>query len=94
MLHQVESAYRTREDSAAQLRRFVADASHELRTPLSAIRGYLQLYDQGMLSDPDERKRAWGRVMAEADRMGLPSTSCSPSPVSTSGPNCASGTST
>ena len=69
MLHQVESAYRTREDSAAQLRRFVADASHELRTPLSAIRGYLQLYDRGMLSDPDERKRAWGRVMAEADRM-------------------------
>ncbi|PWI17609.1 sensor histidine kinase [Streptomyces sp. Act143] len=70
MLHQVESAYRTREHSAAQLRRFVADASHELRTPLSAIRGYLQLYDQGMLQDPEERKRAWGRVMAEADRMG------------------------
>ncbi|MFF4358637.1 sensor histidine kinase [Streptomyces sp. NPDC001604] len=70
MLHQVESAYRTREDSAAQLRRFVADASHELRTPLSAIRGYLQLYDKGMLSDPDERKRAWARVLAETDRMG------------------------
>ncbi len=32
MLHQVESAYRTRERTAAQLRRFVADASHELRT--------------------------------------------------------------
>ncbi|MFD1662012.1 ATP-binding protein [Streptomyces caeni] len=70
MLHQVESAYRTRERSAAQLRRFVADASHELRTPLSAIRGYLQLYDQGMLTDPDERKRSWERMMAEADRMG------------------------
>ncbi|WP_405869841.1 MULTISPECIES: ATP-binding protein [unclassified Streptomyces] len=70
MLHQVESAYRTREDTAAQLRRFVADASHELRTPLSAIRGYLQLYDKGMLSDPDERKRAWERVLAETDRMG------------------------
>jgi two-component system OmpR family sensor kinase len=70
MLHQVESAYRTREHSAAQLRRFVADASHELRTPLSAIRGYLQLYDKGMLSDPDERKRAWTRVLAETDRMG------------------------
>ncbi|MEU1270527.1 HAMP domain-containing sensor histidine kinase [Streptomyces sp. NPDC005799] len=70
MLHQVESAYRTREHSAAQLRRFVADASHELRTPLSAIRGYLQLYDQGMLSDPDERKRVWERVLAETDRMG------------------------
>ncbi|MBC2901407.1 sensor histidine kinase [Streptomyces cupreus] len=70
MLHQVELAYRTRERSAAQLRRFVADASHELRTPLAAIRGYLQLYDKGMLNDPDQRKRAWERVLAEADRMG------------------------
>ncbi|MDH6217388.1 sensor histidine kinase [Streptomyces pseudovenezuelae] len=70
MLHQVESAYRTRERSAAQLRRFVGDASHELRTPLSAIRGYLQLYDKGMLSDPAERRRAWDRVLAETDRMG------------------------
>ncbi len=70
MLHQVESAYRTRERSAAQLRRFVADASHELRTPLSAIRGYLQLYDKGMLREPTERKRAWDRMTGEADRMG------------------------
>ncbi|MFI9153949.1 ATP-binding protein [Streptomyces sp. NPDC053367] len=70
MLHQVESAHRTRERSAAQLRRFVADASHELRTPLAAIRGYLQLYDKGMLQDPAERQRAWDRVLAETDRMG------------------------
>ncbi|MFJ1806600.1 MULTISPECIES: ATP-binding protein [unclassified Streptomyces] len=70
MLHQVETAYRTRERSAAQLRRFVADASHELRTPLSAIRGYLQLYDQGMLVEPEERRRAWDRMNGEVDRMG------------------------
>ncbi|WP_329220405.1 HAMP domain-containing histidine kinase [Streptomyces sp. NBC_01485] len=70
MLHQVETAYLTRERSAAQLRRFVADASHELRTPLSAIRGYLQLYDQGMLVEPDERQRAWDRMNGEVDRMG------------------------
>ncbi|MEU6679333.1 HAMP domain-containing sensor histidine kinase [Streptomyces sp. NPDC046925] len=70
MLHQVESAFDTRERSSAQLRRFVADASHELRTPLSAIRGYLQLYDKGMLRDPAERTRAWSRVIAETDRMG------------------------
>jgi two-component system, OmpR family, sensor kinase len=70
MLQQVESAYLTRERSAAQLRRFVADASHELRTPLSAIRGYLQLFDQGMLTEPAERQRAGERVMAESDRMG------------------------
>ncbi|MCX4764518.1 HAMP domain-containing histidine kinase [Streptomyces sp. NBC_01275] len=70
MLHQVETAYRTRERSAGQLRRFVADASHELRTPLSAIRGYLQLYDQGMLREPEERVRAWERMNGEVDRMG------------------------
>lgn len=70
MLHQVESAFETREHSAAQLRRFVADASHELRTPLSAIRGYLQLYDKGMLREPAERTRALTRMMGEADRMG------------------------
>ncbi|MFI6338584.1 ATP-binding protein [Streptomyces sp. NPDC050535] len=70
MLHQVESAHRTRENSAAQLRRFVGDASHELRTPLSAIRGYLQLIEKGMLPDPAERRRAWDRMHAEADRMG------------------------
>ncbi|GGN24584.1 sensor histidine kinase [Streptomyces fuscichromogenes] len=70
MLHQVETAYRTREHSAAQLRRFVGDASHELRTPLAAIRGYLQLYEKGMLSEPGERRRAWGRMQGEVDRMG------------------------
>ncbi|MGF0170680.1 ATP-binding protein [Streptomyces sp. Marseille-Q5077] len=70
MLHQVESAYRTRERSAAQLRQFVGDASHELRTPLSAIRGYLQLYDKGMLTGPAERRRAWDRMHGEVDRMG------------------------
>ncbi|MFJ6574204.1 ATP-binding protein [Streptomyces sp. NPDC091292] len=70
MLHQVESAYRTRERSSEQLRHFVADASHELRTPLAAIRGYLQLYERGMLPDPDERARAWDRMNAEVDRMG------------------------
>ncbi|MEV6785594.1 HAMP domain-containing sensor histidine kinase [Streptomyces sp. NPDC051098] len=70
MLHQVESAFETREHSAAQLRRFVADASHELRTPLAAIRGYLQLYAKGMLRKPADRTRALARMTAEADRMG------------------------
>ncbi len=70
MLQQVETAHHTRERSAAQLRRFVGDASHELRTPLAAIRGYLQLHDKGMLTDPDERRRAWDRMNNEVDRMG------------------------
>ncbi|MFG3252338.1 ATP-binding protein [Streptomyces sp. NPDC048172] len=69
MLHQVEAAFLTREHAAAHLRRFVADASHELRTPLAAIRGYLQLYERGMLRDEEERARALARMTAETERM-------------------------
>ncbi|WP_461016426.1 sensor histidine kinase [Streptomyces daliensis] len=69
MLHQVEAAFLTREHAAAQLRRFVADASHELRTPLAAIRGYLQLYERGMLTEDEERTRALARMTAESERM-------------------------
>ncbi|MGW8380664.1 HAMP domain-containing sensor histidine kinase [Streptomyces sp. ODS28] len=70
MLHQVEASFLTREHAAAQLRRFVADASHELRTPLAAIRGYLQLYERGMLGGEGERERALTRMIAESERMG------------------------
>ncbi|NGO69246.1 HAMP domain-containing histidine kinase [Streptomyces sp. SB3404] len=69
MLHQVESAFLAREHAAAHLRRFVADASHELRTPLAAIRGYLQLYERGMLADAGERTRVLHRMTAETERM-------------------------
>jgi two-component system OmpR family sensor kinase len=69
MLQQVESAFETREHAAAHLKRFVADASHELRTPLAAIRGYLQLYEKGMLGTEEEELRALTRMSAEAERM-------------------------
>lgn len=69
MLEQVETAFDTREHAATHLKRFVADASHELRTPLAAIRGYLQLYERGMLADEEERTRALTRMSAETERM-------------------------
>ncbi|MGW1990101.1 sensor histidine kinase [Embleya sp. NPDC001921] len=69
MLQQVESAFEIREHAATHLKRFVADASHELRTPLAAIRGYLQLYEKGMLVSEDERTRALNRMGVEAERM-------------------------
>ncbi|WP_424637110.1 sensor histidine kinase [Embleya sp. AB8] len=69
MLQQVESAFEIREHAATHLKRFVADASHELRTPLAAIRGYLQLYEKGMLASEEERTRALARMGAEAERM-------------------------
>jgi two-component system OmpR family sensor kinase len=68
MLQQIETALTESERATAQLRQFLADASHELRTPLASVRGYLQLYEKGML-DPDERDRALSRVSAEALRM-------------------------
>jgi two-component system OmpR family sensor kinase len=68
MLQQIETALTDSERAGAQLRQFVADASHELRTPLASVRGYLQLYEKGMLA-PDERDRALSRVSAEALRM-------------------------
>jgi signal transduction histidine kinase len=68
MLQQIETALTESERATAQLRQFLADASHELRTPLASVRGYLQLYEKGML-DADEQERALSRVSAEALRM-------------------------
>ena len=68
MLQQIETALTESERATAQLRQFLADASHELRTPLASVRGYLQLYEKGML-DADEKERALDRVSAEALRM-------------------------
>jgi two-component system OmpR family sensor kinase len=68
MLQQIETALTDSERAGAQLRQFLADASHELRTPLASVRGYLQLYEKGMLA-PDEQDRALSRVSAEALRM-------------------------
>jgi two-component system OmpR family sensor kinase len=68
MLQQIEAALTESARASTQLRQFLADASHELRTPLASVRGYLQLYEKGML-DPDEQDRALGRVSAEALRM-------------------------
>lgn len=68
MLQQIETALTESERATAQLRQFLADASHELRTPLASVRGYLQLYEKGML-DAEEKERALERVSAEALRM-------------------------
>ncbi|WP_435124944.1 sensor histidine kinase [Actinacidiphila sp. bgisy144] len=68
MLQQIETALTESDRATAQLRQFLADASHELRTPLASVRGYLQLYEKGML-DADEQDRALRRVSAEALRM-------------------------
>ena len=59
-----------KEAADERLRRFVADASHELRTPLTSIRGYVELYHRGGLTDQDRLDDAMRRVSGEAERMG------------------------
>ena len=83
MLTKIEQAFRDKEASEEQLRRFVADASHELRTPLTSIRGYAELFRNGLADRPDDLASAMRRIESESSRMaGLVRTCCC-SPVST-----------
>ncbi|PPK97408.1 two-component system OmpR family sensor kinase [Kineococcus xinjiangensis] len=70
MLGHVERAFRARQRSEEQMRRFVADASHELRTPLAAIRGFAELHRMGALQQPEDVARAMERIEAESTRLG------------------------
>jgi two-component system OmpR family sensor kinase len=70
MLARLEGAFAEREASEGRLRQFLSDASHELRTPLASIRGYAELFRVGAVREPDDVKKAMGRIEDEAARMG------------------------
>ena len=69
MLERLQVAFAGRDESEAQLRRFVASASHELRTPLTSIRGYAALFRRGAHQRPDDLAKAMARIESEATRM-------------------------
>ncbi|MFC9842759.1 sensor histidine kinase [Streptomyces sp. NPDC060223] len=67
----VNNAFDAQARAENQIRDFAADASHELRTPLATISGWLDLYNQGGLSNPADLNRALERVDGEVGRMRL-----------------------
>jgi two-component system, OmpR family, sensor kinase len=67
----VKQAFDAQRRAEDRLRSFVADASHELRTPLATMHGWIDLYVQGGLSDPDQLDHAMERMQAEVGRMRL-----------------------
>jgi two-component system OmpR family sensor kinase len=69
MLERLEDAFARRDQSEAQLRRFVSSASHELRTPLTSIRGYAALVRRGAKNNPEDLEKSISRIESEATRM-------------------------
>ncbi|GAA4670771.1 sensor histidine kinase [Amycolatopsis dongchuanensis] len=67
----VQKAFDAQRRAEELLRSFVADASHELRTPLATMHGWIDLYAQGGLTDPEQLDHAMERMQAEVDRMRL-----------------------
>ena len=76
MVARLRSALAEREQSEAvatrardDMKRFLADVSHEIRTPLTALKGYSDLYERGMLAEPGALDRAMSRVGSESVRL-------------------------
>ncbi|BCJ53588.1 hypothetical protein Asp14428_50630 [Actinoplanes sp. NBRC 14428] len=65
----VQRAFDAQRRAEDRLRSFVADAGHELRTPLANLHGWIDLYVQGGLRDPEQLDHAMARMQAEVNRM-------------------------
>jgi len=71
MLTRIEVSVSEREASQELTRRFFADASHELRNPLASLRANAELYQQGVLREPQQVDEAMRRIAHEAQRMSF-----------------------
>lgn len=50
-------------------RDYVANISHELRTPLTAVRGLLEPLTDGMIKDEETRRKYYGIMLHEVERL-------------------------
>lgn len=69
MLDRLDTAFRQRDETLTQQRRFVADASHELRTPLTSIQGYARMLRHWAIDDPATARESIAAIEREAARM-------------------------
>ena len=69
LLARLEGAFKARDATLAQQRRFVADASHELRTPLASIQGYARMLERWALDDRAVARESVAAIAREAARM-------------------------
>lgn len=48
---------------------FFSNVSHELKTPITAIKGYSELLQTGMIDNPEIKKTSLNKILKEADHM-------------------------
>ena len=69
MIARLRAAIDEANDERRAMERFLADMAHEIRTPLTALKGYSDLYRNGMLEAPTDVDRAMSRIGSESERL-------------------------
>lgn len=65
----LEKARSEREQIDRMRDSFVANVSHELRTPIAILRGYIELLDQGAVTDGQEIRDCYAQMLGESRHM-------------------------